>query len=185
MKNRNILSAAAQNAMPSGVRRMFELAKNYPDAINLTLGEPGFTTPQHMIEAAVESLRAGKTKYTPNAGIKPLRDAIAWKLKNENGIECDPDKNLIVTAGAAAIGATAGLVARLLPRRDTLRVALATAAAHLIGSMIIKTFGLYQFYGILVLWRIPLYTVIASLEIFVLCRLCRRGILRRLTAHTR
>ena len=93
--------------------------------------------------------------------------------------------NLIVTAGAAAIGATAGLVARLLPRRDTLRVALATAAAHLIGSMIVKTFGLYQFYGILVLWRIPLYTVIASLEIFVLCRLCRRGILRRLTAHTR
>ena len=100
MTNRNILSDAARNAMPSGVRRMFELAKNYDDSINLTLGEPGFTTPQHMIEAAIESLRAGKTKYTPNAGVKALRDAIAWKLKVENGIECDPDKNLIVTAGA-------------------------------------------------------------------------------------
>ena len=100
MTNRNILSDAARNAMPSGVRRMFELAKNYDDSINLTLGEPGFTTPQHMIEAAIESLRAGKTKYTPNAGVKALRDAIAWKFKEENGIECDPDKNLIVTAGA-------------------------------------------------------------------------------------
>lgn len=79
---------------------MFELAKKYPDSINLTLGEPGFVTPQHIIDAGIEGLRAGKTKYTPNAGIKELRDAIALKLKRENGIECDPDKNLIVTAGA-------------------------------------------------------------------------------------
>ena len=100
MTNRQTLSMAAINAMPSGVRRMFELAKNYDDSINLTLGEPGFTTPDHMIEAAVASLRAGATKYTPNAGIKPLRDAIAYKLWEENGIKCDPDKNLIVTGGA-------------------------------------------------------------------------------------
>ena len=39
-------------------------------------------------------------KYTPNAGIKELRDAIAWKLEHENNIKCNPDKNLIVTAGA-------------------------------------------------------------------------------------
>lgn len=100
MKDRHLLSTAAINAMPSGVRHMFELAKNYNDSINLTLGEPGFTTPAHMIDAAIESLRAGKTKYTPNAGIKELRDAIAYKLLKENGIKCDPDKNLIVTAGA-------------------------------------------------------------------------------------
>ena len=100
MINRTILSDAARNAMPSGVRRMFELAKNYNDSINLTLGEPGFPTPTNMLEAAIESLRAGKTKYTPNAGVKALRDAIAYKLKKENNIQCDPDKNLIVTAGA-------------------------------------------------------------------------------------
>ena len=100
MENRNILSTAAQNALPSGIRRMFELAKHYPDAINLTLGEPGFIAPDHVIEASVKALREGKTKYTPNAGIKPLRDALAHKLWVENGIKCDPDKNLIVTAGA-------------------------------------------------------------------------------------
>ena len=100
MTDRHALSTAAIHAMPSGVRRMFELAKNYNDSINLTLGEPGFTIPAHMIDAAIESLKAGATKYTPNAGIKPLRDAIAYKLWKENGIQCDPDKNLIVTAGA-------------------------------------------------------------------------------------
>ncbi len=98
--NRNVLSNAATVALPSGVRRMFELAKNYPDAINLTLGEPGFHTPDYIVEAAIRSLRAGQTKYTPNAGIKPLRDALAEKLWRENGIQCDPDKNLIVTGGA-------------------------------------------------------------------------------------
>jgi len=98
--NKNILSTAAQNALPSGVRRMFELAKNYDDSINLTLGEPGFTAPEHIIEAGIKGLKDKKTKYTPNAGIKELRDAIAYKLEKENGIKCDPDKNLIVTAGA-------------------------------------------------------------------------------------
>lgn len=100
MQCRNILSTAAQNALPSGVRRMFELAKKYNDSINLTLGEPGFTAPDHIIEAGIKGLRDKKTKYTPNAGIKELRDAIAYKLEKENGIKCDPDKNLIVTAGA-------------------------------------------------------------------------------------
>ncbi len=100
MNKEILLSAAANNAMPSGVRKMFELAKKYPDAINLTLGEPGFRTPEYVLEAAIESLRQGQTKYTPNAGIRPLREAIADKLWRENGIACDPDKNLIVTGGA-------------------------------------------------------------------------------------
>ena len=100
MEKTILLSQAANNAMPSGVRKMFELAKQYPDSINLTLGEPGFRTPEYVLEAAIESLRLGQTKYTPNAGIRPLREAIAHKLLTENGITCDPDKNLIVTGGA-------------------------------------------------------------------------------------
>ncbi len=94
------LSTAAHNALPSGIRRMFELAKKYDDAINLTLGEPGYPAPECVVEAAVGGLRAGKTKYTPNAGIRELREAIAFKLLRDNGIKCDPEKNLIVTAGA-------------------------------------------------------------------------------------
>ena len=94
------LSSAAQTAVGSGVREMFEKAKLYDDSINLTLGEPGFITPQHIIDVGVKYLKEGRTKYTPNAGIKALRDALAVKLWKENGINCDPDKNLIVTAGA-------------------------------------------------------------------------------------
>ena len=51
MNKEILLSAAANNAMPSGVRKMFELARKYPDAINLTLGEPGFRTPSYVLEA--------------------------------------------------------------------------------------------------------------------------------------
>ena len=100
MVDRTQFSRAALTAEASGVRRMFELARKEEDSINLTLGEPGFATPDYVIDAAVASLKAGKTKYTPNAGIKSLRDAIAVKLKKENGIVCDPDKNIVVTAGA-------------------------------------------------------------------------------------
>lgn len=94
------ISRAAATAQPSGVRYMFELAKQYTDAINLTLGEPGYATPSYITEAAIRSLQNGQTKYTPNAGIRPLREAIAHKLRTENGIVCDPDRQLVVTAGA-------------------------------------------------------------------------------------
>ena len=94
------LSTAAKTAVPSGVRLMFEKVKAHSDSIDLTLGEPGFITPKHVIDEGVKHLLAGNTKYTPNAGVKELRDAIAEKLWVENKIKCDPDKNLIVTAGA-------------------------------------------------------------------------------------
>ncbi len=102
MKNKtNIrLSNAAECTVFSGVRRMFEQAKNYPDAINLTLGEPGFFAPKKAIDAAICGFIQNKTKYTPNAGIRELRAAICEKLKRENGLCFDPDKNIIVTAGA-------------------------------------------------------------------------------------
>ena len=78
--------------------------------------------------------------------------------------------NLIVTLGAASVGAVSGAVAMLCKgRSDTLKVILSGGAAHVVGSMIIKPIGLYQFYGVLVLWRVPMYLVIAPIEIFILC----------------
>lgn len=95
-----ILSNAALTAVPSGVREMFEKGRAFSDSIDLTLGEPGFISPKHVIDEGVKYLLEGRTKYTPNAGIPELREAIAEKLLAENGIKCDPAKNLIVTAGA-------------------------------------------------------------------------------------
>lgn len=89
--------------------------------------------------------------------------------------------NPIVSLGALAVGVVSGIMAKYVVRkRGTAQIIVSAAAAHVVGSMIIKPIGLYQFYGVLVLWRIPLYVVIATLEILVLCLLFRRSTFRRL-----
>ena len=89
--------------------------------------------------------------------------------------------NLIVTFGAFAVGVTAGLMAKFAIReRGTKQIVLSAAAAHVIGSMIIKPIGLFQFYQWAVLVRIPLYLVIAPLEILLLCLLWRQKSFRKL-----
>lgn len=89
--------------------------------------------------------------------------------------------NLIVTAGAVTVGVVSGLVSRLTRRKSqNARIILSCSLAHLAGSMIIKPIGLYQFYGILVLWRIPLYLVIAPLEILIICLLFRKESIKKL-----
>lgn len=97
--NENLqLSRAALNYPASGIRKMFDLANQYPDAIKLTVGEPNFDTPQYIKEAAKKALDAGETHYNPNAGMPVLRKAIAEKYK---GYRSDYTMdNVIVTVGA-------------------------------------------------------------------------------------
>ena len=84
--------------------------------------------------------------------------------------------NPIITAGAAAVGLISGLIFRLLPERVSLklRVVLGVAAGHLIGSMALKSIGLYPFYGIVVLWRIPLYLAVGAAEALILILLLEK-----------
>ena len=89
--------------------------------------------------------------------------------------------NLIVTLGAFTVGLVSGLMARFVVReRGTKQIALSAAVAHIIGSMIIKPIGLFQFYQWAVLVRIPLYLVIAPLEILLLCLLWKQKSFRKL-----
>ena len=89
--------------------------------------------------------------------------------------------NLLVTCGAMAVGLVSGVISRyLIKQRGYAQIIVSGAFAHIIGSMIIKPIGLYEFYGALVLWRIPLYLIIAPLEITLLCMLYRRKSFRRL-----
>ena len=89
--------------------------------------------------------------------------------------------NLVVTFGAFAVGVTAGLMAKYAVRqKGTRQIALSASVAHVIGSMIIKPIGLFQFYQWAVLVRIPLYLVIAPLEILLLCLLWRQKSFRKL-----
>ena len=89
--------------------------------------------------------------------------------------------NLIVTLGACAVGIASGLMAKYTVRsRGMKQIILSASAAHLIGSMIIKPIGLFQFYGWAVLTRVPLYMIIAPLEISLLCILWNQKSFRRL-----
>ncbi|HEY8967402.1 MAG TPA: pyridoxal phosphate-dependent aminotransferase [Candidatus Methylacidiphilales bacterium] len=69
------------------------------DVINFGAGEPDFDTPDHIKAAAMGSLDAGFTKYTPSSGIPELRSAIAEKLKADNGLDYKPSQ-IIVNNGA-------------------------------------------------------------------------------------
>ena len=55
--------------------------------ISLTIGEPDFDTPENVKQAAIAAIERGETKYTPVAGIVPLREAIVQKFKRENGLD--------------------------------------------------------------------------------------------------
>lgn len=89
--------------------------------------------------------------------------------------------NPIVTAGAAVIGFTSGLVYiicnKLKVSSNALKVTFSVVAAHLIGSVIIKTVGLSAFYSIslpiLMLWRLLNYVIVAILEVIILCYLTK------------
>ncbi|OQY94780.1 MAG: aspartate aminotransferase [Chloroflexi bacterium UTCFX4] len=72
------------------------------DIIHLEVGEPDFATPENIVDAAVESLRHGATKYTPSAGIPELRAAIAKRVSESRGITVKPEQ-VVVTPGGKPI----------------------------------------------------------------------------------
>ena len=71
------VSARARAVPVSPIRRMFDLTPRVPGAISLAVGEPGFATPPHIVEAGCQALHDGFTKYSPNPGYLELREAIA------------------------------------------------------------------------------------------------------------
>lgn len=93
------VSKIAQEIKGSTIRKMFNMASGMTDTVSFALGEPDFTTSKNIIDAACKALQDGHTHYTPNAGILPLRQAIAKKLKNKNNVETDPETEVMITAG--------------------------------------------------------------------------------------
>jgi aspartate aminotransferase len=76
-----------------------ELLLKGEDIIDLSVGEPDFPTPQNIKEAAIRAVENNFTKYTVNAGTIELRNAVAKKLKDDNGLNYSPNE-IIVSAGA-------------------------------------------------------------------------------------
>ncbi|UJF36263.1 aminotransferase class I/II-fold pyridoxal phosphate-dependent enzyme [Paenibacillus hexagrammi] len=96
------LAPAVRSIPPSGIRKFFDLVSNSKeDIISLGVGEPDFSTPWHVREAAVRSLEQGKTKYSPNSGIPELREAIAEYLHNSFQVTYEPSDEVLVTVGGS------------------------------------------------------------------------------------
>jgi aspartate aminotransferase len=70
------------------------------DVVDFGPGEPDADTPAHVRAAAIAALNAGLTHYAPSRGYPELRHAIAAKLARENGLNQDPDTEILVTPGA-------------------------------------------------------------------------------------
>lgn len=88
-----------------------KLAKGVPDVIHLSIGEPDFPTPAHIVEAAKKAMDEGKTHYTPDEGLLELRRAIAEKESKKLGLSFD-EENVVITAGATG-GTYATLMASI------------------------------------------------------------------------
>ena len=86
---------------PSGIRKYFDLLASMDGVISLGVGEPDYATPWHIIEPAIESLRKGQTRYTPNLGMPELLQELARYLHREHGLDYDPDGELLITVGVS------------------------------------------------------------------------------------
>ena len=73
------------------------------DVIALSAGEPDFDTPDNIKNAAIEAIKAGKTKYTDPDGMPELKAAICAKFKRENGLEYKPSQIHVAPGGKPVI----------------------------------------------------------------------------------
>ena len=81
----------------SVLARAKALEREGRDIIHLEIGEPDFSTPLHICEAAAEAMRAGQTHYCPSAGIPELREAAAAFLSSTRGVDVQPATVLVGT----------------------------------------------------------------------------------------
>lgn len=86
---------------PSGIRKYFGIAETMPNAISLGVGEPDFLTPEHIVQAGIDSLLSGKTQYTANAGLPELRREIAAYLERRFSLNYSPEDEVLVTVGGS------------------------------------------------------------------------------------
>lgn len=96
-----LLNPIAYNLKPSGIREFFGIAATRKDCISLGVGEPDFSTPTVFSQAGINSIVAGKTQYTANAGLIELRQAISRYTHRFLGIDYNPEDEILITVGAS------------------------------------------------------------------------------------
>jgi aspartate/methionine/tyrosine aminotransferase len=89
---------------------MMEMAWARPDVVHLEVGEPGFNTPQHVLDAVNDAAASGQTKYAPTPGLPALRDALTQKVRRVNGLNAEARQVIVTSGGANALFAAIGTV---------------------------------------------------------------------------
>lgn len=137
-KNADRLENVVLGQIRAVAEKARELESAGKDVIHLEIGEPDFTTPKHIVEAAQDALAAGEVHYAPNRGIVQLRETISKKLKAENGINADPNTDILITQGAAEALSIA-FFAHCNPGDEVLIIEPSFASyanlAHLVGAI--------------------------------------------------
>lgn len=97
------LAAAKPSATYKVMDRVAARRATGATVISLSAGEPDFDTPEHVREAGIAAIRAGHTRYTQVAGLRPLREAIAAKFQRENGLDVGWHDTLVCSGGKQVI----------------------------------------------------------------------------------
>ena len=103
MEYEKLISRAAAEMRPSGIRKFFDIAAEMKDCISLGVGEPDFKTPWAIRQAGIQSLEKGRTWYTSNSGLKELRQEICRYLERRFDLHYTEDQTLVTVGGSEAI----------------------------------------------------------------------------------
>ncbi|MGP7816448.1 aminotransferase A [Niallia sp. 01092] len=97
---KHLINPKTNNIQPSMIRKVSDKVAQYNNAINLTVGQPDFNTPDHIKMAGIQAIEKNHTNYTSNAGILELRYAATKFMEEKYQLSYNPETEVLVTAGA-------------------------------------------------------------------------------------
>ncbi|WP_149093881.1 aminotransferase A [Paenibacillus terrae] len=97
----HLLNDQVKNIQISGIRKIANKVAALPGTLSLTIGQPDFPTPSHIMEAAHRAINEGRTSYTPNPGLPELREAAVAFVAHKYGLNYRGQDEVIVTNGAS------------------------------------------------------------------------------------
>lgn len=84
-----------------GIRIFANKVAQFADGINLTIGEPDFSTPESVKKAGMEAIQNNSTRYSHNAGLLKLRESVANFFEDTYHFRYDPETEIVITIGAS------------------------------------------------------------------------------------
>lgn len=95
------LAERTKTIQASPIRKIFDMASKMEGLTRLEVGQPDFNTPSYILEEGKKILEEGFIGYSPTNGLLETRAAVAARIKEDYGIEFDPNSELVITHGAS------------------------------------------------------------------------------------